>query len=101
MGREKLKLRWTRPALADLIEAQQYIARDNPSAAQTVAQRVWEAANNLTDHPEIGRKGHVEGTREWLVSQTPYLIVYRVRGDAIEILRVWHGRRNWQANPTS
>ena len=100
MGCEELKLRWARPALADLIEAQQYIARDNPSAAQTVAQRVWEAANNLSFHPEIGRQGHVEGTREWLVSQTPYLIVYRVKGDTVEILRVWHGRRNWQVNPT-
>ena len=100
MGREELKLPWTRPALADLIEAQQYITRDNPAAAEALAKRVWDAANNLSVHPEIGRQGHVEGTREWLVSQTPYLIVYRVKGDTVEILRIWHGRRNWQANPT-
>ncbi|MDP2606427.1 MAG: type II toxin-antitoxin system RelE/ParE family toxin [Deltaproteobacteria bacterium] len=95
-----MKLRWTRPALADLVEAQNYIAKDNPSAAEAVAQRVWEAVNSLCNHPEIGRQGHVHGTREWPVSQTPYLVVYRLRDETVEILRVWHGRRNWQANPT-
>lgn len=100
MGRKSLKLRWTRPALADLVEAQNYIARDNPAAAEAVAQRVWDAAKRLCDNPEIGRQGHVQGTREWPVSQTPYLIVYRVKNDAVEILRVWHGRQNWQNNPT-
>jgi len=101
VGRKSLKLRWTRPALADLIEAQNYIARDNPAAAEAVAQRVWDATKRLSDHPEIGRQGHVRGTREWPVSQSPYLIVYRVKNDAVEILRIWHGRRDWQKNPTS
>jgi toxin ParE1/3/4 len=100
VGRESLNVRWTRPAWADLVEAQNYIARDNPAAAQTIAQRIWDAATLLSDNPEIGRPGHVSGTREWVVSDTPYLIVYRVKNDAVEILRVWHGRRNWQNNPT-
>ena len=99
MGREDLKVRWTRPALADLTEAQDYIARDNPSAAEAVAKRVWEASNTLGEHPEVGRQGHVQGTREWPVSQTPYLIVYRLKDEVVEILRVWHGRRNWQGGP--
>jgi toxin ParE1/3/4 len=98
MGCEDLKLRWTRPALADLVEAQNYIARENPSAAQALAQKVWDASENLCNHPGMGRTGHVEGTREWVVSDTPYLIVYRVRDEALEILRIWHGRRNWQRN---
>jgi len=98
MGRKDLKLRWTRPALADLIEAQNYIAQDNPTAAQALAERVWGAAKNLCDHPGMGRIGHVAGTREWVVSDTPYIIVYRVKDESVEILRVWHGRRNWQQN---
>ena len=94
-----MKLRWTRPALADLIDAHDYIARYNPTAAQSIAQKIWDAAEALCDHPEAGRRGHVEGTREWVVTDTPYLIVYRVKGDELQILRVWHGRRNWQNNP--
>lgn len=88
-----MNLRWTRPALADLIEAQTYISQDNPQAAHDVAQRVWDAAKKLPDNPAIGRAGHVSGTREWVVGQTPYLIVYRLRDQTVEILRVWHGKR--------
>lgn len=91
-----MKLRWTRPALADLIEAQEYIAKENPQAANAVAQRVWQAAKTLRDNPAIGRVGHIEGTRERVVARTPYLIVYRLQSDVIEILRVWHGRRDWR-----
>jgi plasmid stabilization system protein ParE len=54
MGREGLKVRWTRPALTDLIEAQNYIALDNPEAAQIVAQRLWNATWQLADNPNIG-----------------------------------------------
>ena len=92
-----MKVEWTRPALADLIEAQTYITRDNPRAAEVVARRVWEASKRLGENPAIGRPGHVAGTREWVVTRTPYLIVYRERAGRIEILRIWHGRQNWQA----
>ena len=91
-----MKLHWTRPALSDFIEAQHYIARENPAAAQEVAQRVWDAASQLPTHPELGRPGNVGGTREWVVTKTPYLIVYRRKGEFIEILRVWHAKRNWK-----
>jgi toxin ParE1/3/4 len=84
-----------------LIEAQNFIARDNPTAAAMIAQRAWDAATKLCDNPNIGRRGHVPGTREWVVNGTPYLIVYRVKDDSVEILRVWHSRRNWQNNPRS
>ncbi len=96
MGCKDLKVRWTRPALSDFIEAQEFIARDDPQAASRTAERLWEAAEHLTENPHIGRKGHVAGTRELVVTRTPYLIVYRTRDEVVEILRIWHGRRNWQ-----
>ncbi len=89
-----MKVEWTHPALADLIEAQIYISQQNPQAAQEVAQKVWDASQQLVNNPEIGRKGNIEGTREWVVGQTPYLIVYRIKGEQLQILRVWHGRQN-------
>lgn len=92
-----MKLRWTRPALNDLIEAQAYIAQQNPQAAQAMAQRLWDTARDLTDHPQIGRPGHAAGTRERAVPRTPYLIVYRLRNETVEILRLWYGRRDWQS----
>jgi toxin ParE1/3/4 len=45
----------------------------------------------------MGRPGRVPGTREFVIARTPYVVPYRVRGDAIEILRVYHGARLWPA----
>ena len=92
-----LQVKWTHPALADLIEAQAFIKKENPQAAEVIAQRIWNASQTLTDNPGIGRQGYVTGTREWVVQRTPYLIVYRLRDGRIEILHVYHGKRNWQA----
>ena len=94
-----MKLRWTRPALADLVEAQSHIAQDDPHIARMVAQRIWDAASRLRDNPHIGRAGHVSGTLEWVVLRTPYLIVYRIKDDAVEIIRVWHMKRDWRNEP--
>ena len=92
-----LQVKWTRPALADLIEAQAYITRENPQAAGVIARRIWDASQTLADNPRIGRMGHVPGTRERVVTRTPYLIVYRIREKRVEILHVYHGKRYWQA----
>jgi toxin ParE1/3/4 len=49
----------------------------------------------LADNPHMGRPGRVPGTRELVVTRTPYIVPYRVRGDTLEILRVYHGARRW------
>ena len=51
VGVSILRIKWTRPALADLVEAQAYIAKENPQAAEVIAQRIWDALNPwLTIH---------------------------------------------------
>ena len=49
----------------------------------------------LAANPALGRAGRVPTTRELVVSPTPYLIVYRVRSETVEILRIFHGARQW------
>jgi toxin ParE1/3/4 len=96
MGSQDLKVRWTRPALTDFIDIQQFIAAEDSEAARRIADRLWSTAAQLGDNPEIGRRGHVAGTREWAVTRTPFLVVYRIRNEAIEILRIWRGRQDWR-----
>ncbi len=43
----------------------------------------------------MGRAGRVPGTRELVISGTPYIVPYRVRGGAVEVLRVFHAARRW------
>jgi toxin ParE1/3/4 len=84
-----------RTALANLDAEAEYIAEDNPAAAGRVVQRIFRAVNLLRENPAMGRAGRVAGTRELVVAETPYIIPYRVRGDAVEILRVFHAARKW------
>ena len=86
---------WTRPAARDLAAIQDYIARDNPQAACHLAQAIRRHVRNLAHQPGIGRQGRVDGTRELVISSTPYIVPYRVRGDRVEILAVFHGARKW------
>lgn len=88
-----MRVRWLRTALRNLDEEASYIAADNPVAARRVVERVLAAIAQLTDHPGLGRPGRVPGTRELLVPKTRYVVPYRVRGDAVEILRVFHTSR--------
>lgn len=80
----------TRAALADLTAIRAYIGERNPTAASRVAVQLLSACDRLEYLPERGRPGVVPGTRE-ITAIRPYVIVYRVRGDSIEVLRVWHG----------
>jgi toxin ParE1/3/4 len=90
-----LKLVWTRTAIRDLVGIRRYIGHDNTMAAQDVASRILDVVNKLRKHPEMGWIGRVAGTPELVVSGTPYLVPYRIRAKAIELLRVLHGRQEW------
>jgi toxin ParE1/3/4 len=90
-----LRTRWTRPALADLEAIGDFIARDNPGAADRIVRRVVEAVERLPDHPHLGRSGRIGGTRELVIAETPYVVPYRVVHDEIQILAVIHGARRW------
>lgn len=70
--------------------AVEYIASDSPVAAAKVAQRIWDAAQQLADQPGMGRPGRVEGTRELIISGLPYILPYVEAAGAIVILRVIH-----------
>ncbi len=90
-----MRVRWLRVALANLDAEAEYIAQDNPAAAGRVVQKILRAVDLLKENPAMGRAGRVAGTRELVVAETPYIIPYRVRGDAVEILRVFHAARRW------
>lgn len=90
-----MRVRWLRAALANLDVEAGYIGEENPAAAARIVQKIFRATNLLKKNPAMGRPGRVAGTRELIVPGTPYIIPYRVREDAVEILRVFHARRKW------
>ncbi|ADE13514.1 addiction module toxin, RelE/StbE family [Nitrosococcus halophilus Nc 4] len=90
-----MRVKWTRPASTDLKHLQYHIAQDNPHAAFRVASLIREQTGRLSEHPYSGRPGRVEGTRELVVSGTPYVVAYRIREGNVDILAVIHGARKW------
>jgi len=88
-------VRWLDQAVEDLKALRTYIARDNPSAAADIAQRIRDAVKILGDYPAAGRAGRVPNTRELVVAGTAYILPYRVRAESVEILRVLHGAQEW------
>ena len=93
-----MRTRWTRTALRNLDNLGRYIARDDPAAAARTVERIFEAVDNLADNPAMGRAGRVAGTRELVVTGTPYIVPYRVVESTLEVLRVFHAARRWPAD---
>ena len=85
-----MRVRWTRPALARLQEITEYIARDNPAAADALLAEILEIVARLRRFPLMGRPGPAPDTRELIVRRN-YLITYRVWRAEIEVLAIWHG----------
>ena len=92
-----MRLQWLSRAIATRDAQLDYLSNDNPMAAMEQGDRIHEQVDQLLQHPNMGRPGRVEKTRELVISRTPFIVVYRVRPRAkrIELIRVLHGSQQW------
>ena len=89
------KVVWTEPAADDLVETVEYIARDSPAFAASLAQRVCDAGDSVADFSERGRPypdPAYPDYRELIVG--PYRLVYELEAERVVIHGVFHGSRN-------
>jgi toxin ParE1/3/4 len=86
---------WSPRAIDHLAHLREYIARDDPNAANRIASALLEAVERLAERPSLGRPGRVAATRELVIPGTPYVTPYRPQGDRLEVLAVFHGRQKW------
>jgi addiction module RelE/StbE family toxin len=92
-----VELRWSLPAAEDLERICERIERDNPDAAGQVARTIYEGCARLKDFPHLGRaSSRMTGRRELVFASLPYIVVYRVTENAVEISRVYHGAQDWR-----
>lgn len=90
-----MMIKWLDDAIFDLNALRQFIAQDKPSAASRSAKRILNTVHLLSEQSGMGRAGRVPGTRELVIPGLPYIIPYRVKNNAIEILRVLHTAMQW------
>lgn len=90
-----MKVRWSPAAAEDFARIVEYIRRENHDAAQRIAKAIHEGAGSLKIFPHRGRQGRIEGTRELPLQPLPFIVVYRVKDEAVEIANVVHGAQKW------
>ena len=90
-----MSIRWLPQAQRNRLEQLDYIAQDNPLAAISQDEEIERQINILLAHPKMGRPGRVTGTRELVISSTPFVVIYRLQGQSIDVLRLLHSAQQW------
>ena len=88
-----MQIVWLKTALKNLDDLSAYIAQDNTIAASQMVNLITSQVKLLSMQPAMGRPGRVLGTRELVISNTQYLVPYRIKNNTVEVLRVFHTSR--------
>jgi toxin ParE1/3/4 len=88
-----MKLIYHKGALRDINSVLVYIAKDDAAAVARVVDRIRQVAELLATSPFLGRPGR-RGARFLSIAGLPYVIIYRVAGDSVRIMAVFHTARN-------
>ena len=90
-----MKVTWSSTAIEDLKNLRTFIGQEDPAAAEATGHKILVSVEQLLAFPGSGRPGRVPGTRELVVTGTPYVLPYTVVGQEIRIAAVLHGARKW------
>lgn len=90
-----MKTTWSGAARRDVLALVEFLSERSPTGAARILREIYSRTDRLAREPKLGRIGRMADTRERVVPRTPYVIVYRLRGDTVEILRVLHGAQDW------
>jgi addiction module RelE/StbE family toxin len=89
-----MRIRWTSAAAADLQHINDYLREHHPRYRQPTMRKLYEAVRALKQSPQRGRSGREDGTRELLFTPLPYVAVYRVTKEYIEVARIYHSAQS-------
>lgn len=92
-----MKVVWSRRFVQALFREYEFLRSKEPVNALSVRERLIRAASSLAQFPDRGRAWRVPGSRELLVPGLPYVIIYRVKGDEVLIVSLFHTSQDWPA----
>lgn len=90
-----MHIQWTKGARKNLTQVEEYIDQNNPQAALDIVFKIIQSVEYLADHPAMGRTGRIFDTRELIIPNTPYIVLYRIKGKYLQVLRVLHSTMQW------
>lgn len=91
-----MRVRWTIPAADDLERIKNYLQQNYPQFAEPTVRTIYQRIRSLKTSPRLGRPGHHFGTRDLALAPLPYVVVYSLKADTVEILHIYHGSQDWQ-----
>ncbi|MGY6258144.1 type II toxin-antitoxin system RelE/ParE family toxin [Paraburkholderia caledonica] len=89
-----MTVQWLAEALINLADILDAVSEESPQGAARLATEIEGKTARLETHPKLYKAGRVRGTRECVVTEN-YLLIYRLRGEDVQILRVLHARQQW------
>ena len=90
-----MEIRWSPRASEDLEGIFKRIQEDNPTAAREVIKTIFDGCTALKSFPNRGRIGRIEGRRELVFPPLPFIVVYQVKAETVEISRIYHAAQDW------
>lgn len=89
-----MKLRWTPNAAEDLESIYVYLREHRPEWAESTIRSLYRTALSLRTMSDRGRTGKMPGTKELVLDRMPYIIVYRISGQVVELIHFNHTSQN-------
>jgi addiction module RelE/StbE family toxin len=89
-------IKWTEQASQQLDQAHDYITlSNNKEVAARITMQIVNGVQQLAAFPMSGRAGRVPGTRELVISNTPFIAAYAIDKADIVVLAIYHGAHHW------
>jgi len=90
-----MEIRWSARASEDIERIYWRIWENNPSAAREVLKTLYDGCSALAMFPDRGRIGRMKGRRELVFQSLPYIAVYQIKDQTVEISRIFHTAQDW------
>lgn len=91
----KLTLKFSDGFIADLVDIANFYEEKQAGLGNRFGKNLEKHVLLLENQPNIGRIGKVFGTRELILSDFPYIVVYRVRKTLVQLLLIYHQSRKY------
>jgi toxin ParE1/3/4 len=89
-------IEWTEHATQQLDQARDYITLSNSArVADQMILHIAASVQQLAAFPMSGRPGRVPGTRELVISNSPFVVAYTIAKERIVILSIYRGAQQW------
>jgi plasmid stabilization system protein ParE len=64
-----------------------------PEGRRNAGARLRKAVASLEANPYLGHLTDEADVLEFVISRTPFSLLYRIKGDTLEVLRLWDNRQ--------